>query len=635
MRLGNGKWESTAFNSRLQPTRIGLGGSASDQSLLKLDYTYGTVVNGQLDTTKNNGNIQSQTITVPTVGSSNGFTAVQTYNYDSLNRIDDATEMVTPAGSSTATQSWKQDYTFDRYGNRNFVEANTTTIPRNCLDNQSPPNQVICDVDRKMMNPSVNAANNRLSASDGYQFDAAGNTTRDAQLRKFTYDAENKQTKVESVNSSGTVTGTIGEYVYDGGGRRVKKIAYANNQPTETTVFIYDASSRLVAEYSTNLNPKPQVAYLTNDHLGSPRINTNENGAVIPRHDYRPYGEEITERTHAEYVVDTIRKQFTSYERDDEVDLDFAQARYYYSKIGRFTTVDPLMASADIIDPQTFNRFSYSGNSPLIYTDPTGEQYGINDAGRIEWFNGALGKGFRPYDALVAQITGTNQLVVLSATGGVPTPVANAGEALRLLIGSGAAAAALEASAIALGVTAVAAAGLAAAYVCYQNQASCGGSAVNQTGAPGIPMRDLINMQRYFYGKDAVPSPFDYFDAQGNIQSQYMMNGNTSESDSNSSANTQGDAATPDPDDNKPQSSVEDNTTGSSIPNTRTNVAKSDFVKNLQANGYSTSTSKDGFVLILTKGNRRYVVRDKSNQGSPTADFYKNGKLVRKIRITP
>ncbi|MBK8150254.1 MAG: hypothetical protein IPK58_19170 [Acidobacteria bacterium] len=216
MTLGNGKWESTLFNSRLQPTRIGLGGSASDQSLLKLDYTYGTVVNGQLDTTKNNGNIQSQTITVPTVGSSNGFTAVQTYTYDSLNRIDDATEKI---GS---TEIWKQDYTFDRYGNRNFDEANTTTIARNCLDNQTPPNPVICDVDRKMMNPSVNAANNRLSSADGYQFDVAGNTIRDPQNRKFTYDAENKETKVETVDANGTVTGTLGQYSYDGDGRRSK-----------------------------------------------------------------------------------------------------------------------------------------------------------------------------------------------------------------------------------------------------------------------------------------------------------------------------------------------------------------------------------------------------------------------------
>ena len=205
-----------------------------------------------------------------------------------------------------------------------------------------------------------------------FAFVAAGNTTRDPHLRKFTYDAENKQTKVETVNSSGAVTGTIGEYFYDGDGRRVKKIAYSNNQVTETTVFVYNASSRLVAEYSTILNPTPQVAYLTNDHLGSPRINTNENGKVTARHDYRPYGEEVAERTHAQYVGDTIRKQFTQYERDNETDLDFAQARYFCSSSGRFSTPDPLGASANPARPQSWHRYIYSYNNPLRFTDPTG-----------------------------------------------------------------------------------------------------------------------------------------------------------------------------------------------------------------------------------------------------------------------
>ena len=74
MRLGNGKWETTSFNSRLQPTQIGLGSSATNQGLLKLNYDYGT--------TDNNGNVKSQTITVPTVGANQGFTAIQTYTYD-------------------------------------------------------------------------------------------------------------------------------------------------------------------------------------------------------------------------------------------------------------------------------------------------------------------------------------------------------------------------------------------------------------------------------------------------------------------------------------------------------------------------------------------------------------------------
>ena len=63
----------------------------------------------------------------------------------------------------------------------------------------------------------------------------------------------------------------------------------------ETTVFAHDASGKLVAEYSTNVVSvqDAKVRYLTADHLGSPRINTDANGAVIARHDYMPFGEEI------------------------------------------------------------------------------------------------------------------------------------------------------------------------------------------------------------------------------------------------------------------------------------------------------------------------------------------------------
>jgi hypothetical protein len=54
------------FNSRLQPTQIGLSTSAIASCTLQLDYTYG-VRNGSgvLDATKNNGNIESQHILRP------------------------------------------------------------------------------------------------------------------------------------------------------------------------------------------------------------------------------------------------------------------------------------------------------------------------------------------------------------------------------------------------------------------------------------------------------------------------------------------------------------------------------------------------------------------------------------------
>ena len=100
---------------------------------------------------------------------------------------------------------------------------------------------------------------------------------------------------------------------------------------------VYDAGGKTVAEYSTAVSDSPQVAYLTSDALGTPRINTSAGGAVLARHDYHPFGEEIStpERTpEAGYDSDQIRKKFTGYERDDETGLDFAQARMYANRLG-------------------------------------------------------------------------------------------------------------------------------------------------------------------------------------------------------------------------------------------------------------------------------------------------------------
>ncbi len=97
-------------------------------------------------------------------------------------------------------------------------------------------------------------------------------------------------------------------------------------------MFVYDAAGKEIAEYSTIVasSNDAKIAYLTNDHLGSPRINTDAVGNVIARHDYHPFGEEITIATTPQrtsglgYADDTVRKQFTGYERDRETELDFA-----------------------------------------------------------------------------------------------------------------------------------------------------------------------------------------------------------------------------------------------------------------------------------------------------------------------
>ncbi|MFY9607888.1 MAG: RHS repeat-associated core domain-containing protein [Blastocatellia bacterium] len=60
----------------------------------------------------------------------------------------------------------------------------------------------------------------------------------------------------------------------------------------------------------------------------------------------------------------------TSYERDSESGLDFAQARYYGGSGGRFTSADSLIGSPG--NPQTLNKYTYVLDNPLKYIDPTG-----------------------------------------------------------------------------------------------------------------------------------------------------------------------------------------------------------------------------------------------------------------------
>jgi len=181
--------------------------------------------------------------------------------------------------------------------------------------------------------------------------------TTNAEGERFSYDAENHQTEYfDSSNSGSTPDAT---YYYDGEGRRVKKIS-----STETTVFVYDGGGQMIAEYSSALATTPQVSYLTQDHLGSPRVITNETGAVTARKDFAAFGDEVVSAQRVSgssgngYDTATTRKDYTGYEKDTESGLEFAQARYYNPTHGRYTNIDPMTASASIKNPQTFNRYS-------------------------------------------------------------------------------------------------------------------------------------------------------------------------------------------------------------------------------------------------------------------------------------
>jgi RHS repeat-associated protein len=157
-----------------------------------------------------------------------------------------------------------------------------------------------------------------------------------------------------------------------------------------------------------------QLRWLVTDHLGSPRMLVDETGnlAGVIRHDFLPFGEEMgtaqvgligARDTTPGYVAATIRQRFTGYEYDSETGLNFAQARYQSPVQGRFTSVDPLGASASTTNPQSLNRYSYVSNQPLTLTDPDGmmayhgADLGSSDVSDGFW-GGSLGGGLSSRD---------------------------------------------------------------------------------------------------------------------------------------------------------------------------------------------------------------------------------------------
>jgi RHS repeat-associated protein len=245
---------------------------------------------------------------------------VQTYTYDQVNRL-------LTAGEGAA---WTQSYGYDIFGNR-WVSG---YVPNTALTPTASNH--------------ISATNNRLVMGLS-RYDGSGNLDRDAAGSTFTYDGENRQV-------TANVNGQPATYSYDGDGHRVMKVV-GTGASSVTTVFVYDAMGKLIAEYRSDPVPAPPngggTSYLTSDHLGSTRVVTKQDGTVKARYDYLPFGEElgsgVGSRTSAMGygAADATRQKFTQKERDAESGLDYLLARYYSSAQGRFTSPDEFTGGPD------------------------------------------------------------------------------------------------------------------------------------------------------------------------------------------------------------------------------------------------------------------------------------------------
>ncbi len=168
--------------------------------------------------------------------------------------------------------------------------------------------------------------------------------------------------------------------MYDGDGMRVKRVSGST-----TTVSIF-AGSKVIDEYDNGAAPTApsrgyiyalgqRVAersgsstyYFQTDHL-SVRMLTDSNANVVDQLGQFPYGE-----VWYETGTTTTPWKFTTYTRDTESNNDYAAARTYINRFGRFMSVDPSGLNAqNVADPQSWNPYACGLNNPIILVDPLG-----------------------------------------------------------------------------------------------------------------------------------------------------------------------------------------------------------------------------------------------------------------------
>jgi RHS repeat-associated protein len=362
---GNGVAESFGYNNRQQMSTQ--SASVGGNSRLNLTYSYQAAAgqNGSGTTAGNSG----QLMAINNNSTIGGIAESAAYTYDLQGRL--ATSNQTTNGTTT-----QRRFVYDRWGNRTQV-----------WDAVSGGLQI----QSVTLQQSGGAPTNRLqsvttsSGAKNYIYDAAGNVTSDG-VHSYEYDAENR---LKSVDNTATAA-----YAYDYANRRIKKVAGATN-----THYVWEGS-QVIAEHDGTTGgvlanyvygggrmisrlASGVVRYYLSDRL-SVRMMLDNSGNVVGRQGHLPFGEDIG--TSGEFD----KKRFTSYERDGESGTDYAVNRQAAQTVGRFMQADPYRASGYIVDPQSWNRYSYTRNDPINRVDHLGLDDTVISIGTTECENGGL-----------------------------------------------------------------------------------------------------------------------------------------------------------------------------------------------------------------------------------------------------
>lgn len=286
------------------------------------------------------------------------------YRYDGVGRLVYATAF-TPGNANNI-----QSYAYDEFGNMTL----RVTDPHGTFP--VAETYVVNAATNQLTSAQYDDTGNQISIEPNggaLAYDAAGmlmTLTAGSNKLAYVYDANDERiVTVELVN------GNESRHRYTLRGTDNKIARELTLEPlTMNWHLVKDYVHRggaLMASFSSPTATTPDRHYHL-DHLGSTRLITDASGTAVARLTYYPFGLEAPGST----STPGDRLKFTGHERDTDgaaaaFNLDYMHARYYNGGTGRFLSVDPATNERRHA-PQTWNRYAYTRNNPLLFVDPDG-----------------------------------------------------------------------------------------------------------------------------------------------------------------------------------------------------------------------------------------------------------------------
>jgi len=219
-----------------------------------------------------------------------------------------------------------------------------------------------------------------------------------------TISAETQQISYNSFNKVSSISETVNNQVYNlaisyGPDRqRIKSTLKENGTTIKTTLYagayeritkgdinthlIYISGGEglcgiYVKQTQGNTILKDEMYYVHPDHLGSFTLITDALGNIIQKCTFDAWGKREFVTKDPTFVFE---RGYTGHEHYDEFTLIDMNGRMYDPVLGRFLSPDPYVQSP--LYSQSYNRYSYAVNNPLVFIDPEGYNFtrSINDA---------------------------------------------------------------------------------------------------------------------------------------------------------------------------------------------------------------------------------------------------------------